>query len=383
MKGLFVSYRGFLAEGRGGGVQVCTREYVDVIRAAGFDLALVPFESDRRLSTRLLRRWTSSPYFRPAPPSLLQELERRAVEDAPDVVFLNQVALASLAPRIRQVMPHARIVVLSHGLESTDLLHLIRLRPRLPLSGRLRPTPRLALGTVLLEESRNRQDVDLVCTLSPFDAELEGWMGARSVRFLPRTCRPDPLAWAPTGDRVGYLGTLDHGPNLEGLVDALDALEGAAPTSLRVRVVGGPPRLGRWLSSRYARVDYLGELDDEATRAEAATWSAFLHPIFCHARGCSTKLATAIAWQLPVVTTTQGHRGYVWSDGSLAVRDDPAGFAAATLDLVRGGAEAARAGVVRVAGSSPTVPDVAGELRAALQGIGLVGPGGTSGTAVL
>src|SRR5205809_3828098 len=63
--GIFVSYRGYL-EGPRGGVQVCTQEYIEIIKAAGVDLRFCPFEGDRRLSTRILRRIVSSGYFRPA-----------------------------------------------------------------------------------------------------------------------------------------------------------------------------------------------------------------------------------------------------------------------------------------------------------------------------
>ena len=52
--GLFISQSNFLKSG-GGGVQICTREFIDVIEAADVDLTILPFEPDRRLSTSLLR----------------------------------------------------------------------------------------------------------------------------------------------------------------------------------------------------------------------------------------------------------------------------------------------------------------------------------------
>ena len=234
------------------------------------------------------------------------------------------------------------------------------------------------MGEIMVKECSSRSEVDLVCVLSPFDSSLEGWIGTKNIQFLPRTCMPDPLAWAPVGNRVGYLGTLDHAPNLEGLFDTLDALENLGSGDLRVRVIGGPSRLGHWLSSRFKSVDYLGELDDGQTRMEASTWRAFLHPIFCHARGCSTKLATAMSWQIPIVTSTQGHRGYLWTDGSLIVRDEPGSFAAAVVDLMNQDPAAARAEVVRVAKSSPTLPEVGAMMGAALRNIG-VGAGASAG----
>jgi hypothetical protein len=362
--GIFVSHRGYL-EGPPGGVQVCTQEYIKVINAAGVDLRFCRVEGDRRLSTRILRRFVSSSYFRPAEPTVLDTLAQLVGESQPDFVFLNQVALTPLAKRIRRHMPGAcKIIVLSHGLESTDLLHLIRLRSRFPLSGRVRPSPAIALGQAILCENASRAHIDLVLALSPFDAHLERWVGAAHVGWLPRVVGRAPLDWRPVGTRLGFVGTLDHAPNIEGLVEVLERLSLRGDTSgLRVRVIGGPAAIGRWLAQNYPLVDYLGTLDDFELREEATTWNGFLHPIFCQARGCSTKLATAIAWEIPIVTTPAGHRGYRWKSGSLLVAETPDVFASMCMELLnRTRAEQARRGVAQVAASSPRLDDVAAVL---------------------
>ena len=165
---------------------------------------------------------------------------------------------------------------------------------------------------VLLAEAEVRTHVDIVCTLSPFDEDLEKWMGTRHAAWLPRVVKSNPLPWRPFGRRLGFVGTLDHSPNLEGLVAVLEALGERELAPFNVRVIGGPSEVGAWLAARHACVDYLGAIDDTALAHEAATWSAFLNPIFCQARGCSTKLAMALGWEIPIVTTPQGRRGYVW-----------------------------------------------------------------------
>lgn len=364
MRGLFLSHRDLLRAG-GGGVQVCTREYVDTIEAAGVSLTMLPFGVDTRLSTRLARRLVHAPYFRVAEPGLEGKVAALAAEARPDVIFLNQVALSVLAADIRARVPRAAIVLLSHGLESTDLIHLARLRATLPLSGSVRPSEGLVLGQTLATERRTRADVDLVLTLSPFDSELESWIGAKRVAYLPRIVTPSPIGWHPTGARVGYLGTLDHAPNLDGLVQVLQQLP--ATGDMRVRVVGGPEGIGTWLVERFPQVDYLGRLDDDGVRNEAGSWNAFLHPIFCRARGCSTKLATAMAWEIPIVTTTTGHRGYEWQEGGLTVGDDPASFAKAMLALLDPqAARAAQARVAQATRTSPSLGAVASRLRAEL-----------------
>ena len=366
--GIFVSYRRYL-EGPSGGVQVCTQEYIEVIKAAGVDLRFCPFEGDRRLSTRILRRFVSSGYFRPAESAVLDTVARLVAETLTDFVFLNQVALAPLAGEIRKRVPSAcKIILLSHGLESTDLLHLIRLRRRFPLSGRVRPSPAMALGQAILCENTSRAHIDLVCTLSPFDAHLEQWVGAARVGWLPRVVEPAPLEWRPVGARLGFVGTLDHAPNIEGLVEVLEKLSLRDDGSgLRIRVIGGPTVTGRWLVRKYPLVDYLGPLDDFELHEEARTWNGFLHPIFCHPRGCSTKLATAIAWEIPIVTTPAGHRGYTWKTGSLLLAETPDDFASVCIELLdRRRAETARHEVAQIAASSPHTDDVAAKLRVML-----------------
>jgi hypothetical protein len=363
--GIFVTARDHF-EGAPGGVQTCTQEYVDVIKAAGFDLKFCLLGADRRISTRFLRQLNSSRYFRPAQPDAISAVLGLAREVQPDFVFFNQVAVAALAPKLRPSLPApCRFVALSHGLESTDLLHFIRLRNRYPLSGRIRPEASYALGSAILTENRIRNHLDAVCALSPFDVELENWVGAVRVGWLPRIINPVEFDWRPRGDRFGFVGTLDHGPNLEGLVTVLDEI--AANEDLdrfRVRVVGGSTSLGQWLARKYSCVDYLGRLEDDELHREATTWNAFLHPIFCHARGCSTKLATAMSWRVPIVTTTSGHRGYEWLAGGLVVADDPATFVRRCIEMRdESVATQAKHAVEKLAESSPKIAQVAARFR--------------------
>src|SRR5581483_64743 len=154
--------------------------------AADVDLTILPFEPDRRLSTSLLRLVDSSPFVRPFARYLPSRIEAAARQTPFDFVFLNQEVLAALGPFLRSALgERCRIVVLSHGLEHTDLLHFIRLRGRLPISGRTRPTASILLGRILLAEQRFRPFVDGVCAISPFDANVERFLGTRHVVWLP------------------------------------------------------------------------------------------------------------------------------------------------------------------------------------------------------
>jgi hypothetical protein len=363
-RGLFVSFRGFLG-GIGGGVQLCTQEYIDVITAAGFALEIIPLDGDRRLTTRVMRKLNSSPYFRPTESSVFEKIRHALARSPADFVFLNQVSLSPIATRLRDLAPAStRIVLLSHGLESTDLLHLLRLRRQLPLSGRARPSANAVMGRVLRTEATSRENVDAVVALSPFDVEAEHWIGARRVEWLPRTISQSPLNWRPTGRRLGFVGTLDHAPNLEGLVMVLDEIVRRSSAPPIVRIVSGSHDICAWLVGRYPFVQSLGGLDDEKLRDEAATWSGFLNPIFCYSRGCTTKLAAAIGWQIPIVTTPQGRRGYLWREGSLLEAEGVETFVDHAMAVLEPGfAAVARAEVARVGATSPTVAEVAARLR--------------------
>jgi hypothetical protein len=140
-----------------------------------------------------------------------------------------------------------------------------------------------------------------------------------------------------------------------------------APERLEVRLVGGPEPTGRALERRFPLVRYVGRLDDDRLRDEASRWSAFLHPMFCWARGCSTKLAVALAWGLPIATTPAGVRGYTWERGVLRTAETPEALAEVACGLTDPAAAArARSDAQLVARSLPTVADVAALLKDAL-----------------
>ena len=134
-----------------------------------------------------------------------------------------------------------------------------------------------------------------------------------------------------------------------------------------MRIVGGPAAAGRALTGRFRSAEYLGPLTDAELEREAASWSAFVHPLFSMARGCSTKLAIVLAWQLPIVTTPAGARGYTWRDGVLPMADTPEAFAQLAVGLATpAAASRVREQVAAVVRSSPTVADVGRMIGGAL-----------------
>jgi hypothetical protein len=116
---------------------------------------------------------------------------------------------------------------------------------------------------------------------------------------------------------------------MEAMWLVLEAMRRRGPGPSRVRMVSGSRRQAEFFAREFPFVDDLGRLDDAALRMEASTWSAFLHPLFCFARGASTKLATGLSWGLPCITTESGARGYELPHGTVIKADGPDDFAAA------------------------------------------------------
>jgi len=351
-----------------GGVGICAQEYLRTLDAAGFKLEIVTFETDNRLSVRLKRKLWPESYAHMIPPSVAAEAAAIVRNTGARFLFLHMTDTAPLAATLRaQLGPGIQIVLLSHGMESVDYLHKLRIQEE--VNSIYRP-PRLRRGELarqLCKESAQRQHIDHVLTLSPVEASIEQWLGSKGVTWLPRTINARPLAWNPLPGRIGFVGGIDHLPNVEGLLFFARAMESIAPEGLRLRVVGGPESVGRSFADRFPFLDFLGPLDDAQLETEAQTWNCFVNPIFCYPRGCSTKLAVGLGWHIPVVSTTAGRRGYVWDSGELPIAETPEGLAQLAAGMLdRATAEAARREVQLVAESAPSLDDVAMKVRNAL-----------------
>ena len=287
-------------------------------------------------------------------------------------VFLNIDNLSPLAERIRAaIAPETKIILLSHGFLVTDLLHEKTFTDVAREWGaRISGTSSSILGRALVDGANSRRSMDLVVALSAFDAAQERWLGARSSIWLPRTVSRAPLDWAGSSRVLGFVGTLEHVPNLHGIVSVLASLakKGAEEGGWVVEIVGGPEGVGKRLEHRFPMVRYLGRLEDARLRVAACQWAGFLNPVFLQAQGASTKLATALSWEIPVVTTALGSRGYRWSPGTVVCHDTPGAFAEECLRLDdQAHASRRREDVRRAARSCPSIGDVAEELTRALE----------------
>lgn len=317
---LLISNKGYL-ERTGGGVQWCTREYLQTLEEAGFDVLIHDYSPSRSLTSRLSRKLRPRPFRSIVPSTLADNVACRVHERKIGWIAYNNTEVCAIAEQLKKKVPGTRHLFLSHGAEITDELNTIRLSPiSIP------PYRRSArwLGQSLLAQVSQRQVIDASICISAEDVEFERWLGVSNAYFLPRQVSKQPLEWRPRPGVIGTVATLDHAPNLHGLEAVASCI---SDSGLQLRVVGGPERIGRSLQLKYPCIHYCGRLSDSELEAEAASWMAFINPIFCQARGASTKVATALGWGLPVLSTPQGVRGYVWDKDALPLATTPSNLA--------------------------------------------------------
>ena len=319
---LLVSYHRFL-EPEGGGVQVCSREYITSLEAAGFDLEFLPFEFPRNLLERLRRKVSPEIWHTSAPPQLFHKIVDAIENRRAEFVFFGHTMFGGLSRKLKQNHINVRQVLLSHGAEGFDFCLEQQIRRQTNSENRSQPSAERMIGQSLLQQMDQRRWIDAVLTLSPFEVEIEKWLGSPKTLWLPRMITAAQLDASPVDQRVGCVSTLDHPPNHQGLVELLSALATVVSPSFRFRLVGAPQTAGSTLTTQFPFVQYLGALSDSQLRSEAATWCCFVHPLFVYAKGCSTKLAVGIGWQLPIATTVYGARGYIWDKNLLPLAEDP------------------------------------------------------------
>jgi hypothetical protein len=271
---------------------------------------------------------------------------------------------ASLSQRIRSNFPHIRQVLLSHGVHTIDYVIRQKILRNREIEDRLRPIVAWVAGTQLMHEAEQRRWFDAVLTLSPFEVEIEKWLGGIRVLWVPRTVTELPLRCTPIDGIVGCVSTLSHTPNFWGLVTLLDELTGIVPPNFRFRLIGQSESEGKRLAGRYDFLDYLGVLPDHELRQNAATWCCFVNSIFEYAKGCSTKLGVCLGWGLPIATTEFGVRGYRWDINEIPLAQTPAELARLVYERSRvENFKEYAAGTEKIKKMAPEVCEIAAEVR--------------------
>lgn len=322
----------------GGGVQLCTSEYSRILREAGVTLTSVSFDTDSCLRAKLLRRSTGRPYRYAIPPGVADRVKHALRQNDYHFVFFNLEDYTYVVRSLRREGGwSAKFVHLSHGLASTDVCVRQQAKRLQRNDVKLDTNAAVELGARLQWEADYRQQLDGCLCLTSLDAELEKWLGAPATEWFPRAAMNGiQLPLEPIDGRVGCVATLDHPPNYIGLSRCFDAISRIVTPAFSFRLAGGPEREGIAFARRFPFVHYLGRPSDRELAEEAKTWCCFAHPIFDYARGCSTKVAVALGWGLPIATTVFGARGYIWDDRVLplaATESDLARMLVARSDL--------------------------------------------------
>ncbi|MFD0795036.1 glycosyltransferase family 4 protein [Mucilaginibacter litoreus] len=314
---LFISDKKFLNSETSGGVQLCTREYLTYLTRAGFEITRFPVEPDKSFITRLKIKAGLEVYERYRLDTYLHELVNKIKSTGIKLVLFNQINLTGWIANLKPLLPaDVKFVALSHGNESGDFLHEVA------KAGHQSFLSTLRLGKILVKESQiYSQLLDGVIVLSENEVYINQWLGANSILYLPRLLYPAFLDWQPQPNRIGFVGTLDHLPNVQGLIGLFDALKSTS-INIKLRLVGGPVSAGNNFALKYPFVEYIGQLTDDQLIQEVTTWSIFLNPVFWYARGASTKLAQAINWGIPCITTPAGRRGYNLYSNNISTFDN-------------------------------------------------------------
>ena len=365
---LFVSHPEHLDAPIPGGIQVCTQEYCRLLAAAGFELIRHPVDPSRSFWTRLRIKAGVDTYDRHDFATMLQSVLSTLKATGCAVVAINQVSLLPLGRLLKaELGDRVTVICLSHGSESGDVLHEV---VREATHGAIRD--RLAewrLGRMVATESRLFMTAaDVLLTLSETDDAIARWQGSERTLVVPRTWAAEPLQESWPSGVIGYLGTLHHKPNWDGLLAVLTALASLDHSGVEVRVVGGPDAVGARLAASFPSVTYVGHLPESELLEEARRWSTVINPVFWNARGASTKLAKAISWGIPIVSSRVGARGYRGITDEVIWADSPAEMARLALrlscDAELRGRSAMR--VRELAGKSPSLHELGCQLNQAL-----------------
>ena len=324
-KAIFLTNKSSLYSKITGGVQLCTQEFVEILEGVEkIELQHYYVSFTRNLWQRIQIKIGFENYsmydVERDKKSFIKFLRVNKIE----IVFINMASLVRYAKPIKEVFGNEiRIILMSHGNHSGDFLHLIS-KPITKVSFLKKVSNKIRLGLLISTESEFRvKYVDAVVALSETEAQIENWFGAKQTLFLPRKLHSDFLKYNPIIGRVGFVGRLDHPPNLQGMEILLNEFNINQEKSVEIRLVGAPEKIGKKLAKKYSQINYLGELTNDNLEIEVATWAILLNPVWWYSTGASTKLAKAISWGVPIATTTAGMRGYEWQKGNLLVANTP------------------------------------------------------------
>jgi hypothetical protein len=320
---LFITHPNSLESHVTGGVQLCSQEFLSILKESGFIINPYFVNYTTRLFDRILIKLKIDNYRHFNVNRYLKGIINQIEENKVSLIFINMATLVRFAKPIKKRFGEkVKIVLLSHGNLSGDFLHLTT-KPIKKQNVITKFRNIVRLGYLIHTESFYRNYfLDAVLTVSEAETQIENWFGAKKTIFIPRLLEKKDIPLHTIYNRVGFVGRLDHPPNYQGITLLLKEISKLNPAP-DFRLVGAPVNWGRKIASQFPFVTYLGELSDHELEKEASSWSLFLNPVFWYSTGVTTKLAWALSRGIPVVTTTPGMRGYKWKRGDLPITETP------------------------------------------------------------
>jgi hypothetical protein len=320
MNALFISNKSHLNAPIPGGVQICTYEFIALFKKAGFEMDFFPIVTTRSFVKRLKIKLGINAYDFYDFDKYMAQMIKKIKEEQIKLIIINQVNLSGFAKLLKNKVNNLKVIVLSHGNESGDYLHEV-------LDSKYNIFKVFKLGQLIYKEAAYFSNyVDLLVTISDIEKKIGQWLGALNCIYIPRTITEASLDRKPLPNSIGFVGTLNHPPNLLGvelLANELDKLNFCGS----MRIVGSPKEIGFKLEKKFKCIKYIGYLSNDELKEEAKLWTIFGNVVFWYSRGVSTKVAQMIGWGVPVITTTAGIRGYEWSDGEMIIADTPTDMA--------------------------------------------------------
>lgn len=311
---------------REGGVRNCTLEFIELFKKK-FEVLLFPVSNVSSYNYRFRVKMGLNNYHDYEPENYTALIKELIEKNDITLVFLNLSNTLKFSSIIKDIADRdIKVVLCSHGNESGDYLHeAVRFKGK---ASKIKSFfSSLTLGGMLKTEALYRiKYIDMVLSISPVEEQIEKWLGAKKIFMVPRTVQKNFLPLCPVLNRVGFIGDISHAPNYTGVIAICDALS-VQRHSIKLRLVGGPEHIGQKIAKKYPFVKYCGFLPEDALLKEVATWTYFLNLVFYYSRGVSTKLAKALGWGIPVISTEAGNRGYVWNEGELVLAKNPVDMA--------------------------------------------------------
>ncbi|UKT64385.1 glycosyltransferase [Pedobacter mucosus] len=315
---LFITDKKYIDYEIAGGVQICTREFLEYFEGAGYNVIVVRVLPTITLMKRLKLKLGIEAYELYDLESFLIEIVETINTNKIQLVLFNQLNIAHWAAKIREKISYPlKCIGLSHGNESGDYLHEITKRYRIP---NIREIWRLG-KLITKEKVLFTSTLDGVVIISEQERYIGQWLGAKKTLFLPRILKPQFINWKPENKVIGFVGTLDHHPNYEGIELFANHLQNINFDGT-LKLVGGPSAIGEKFARKYSFISYRGQLSNDELPIEVSKWSIFVNPIFWYARGSSTKVSQFISWGIPILSTRAGIRGYHLANTNFLTKDD-------------------------------------------------------------